>query len=156
MSNLGHCAHSRNSCALQYLPRESTDINAQVGSSADYAEESPAWSKDVQEATPADGDEDQTLCTERWKAAQSDNVKRMWSIYRETGIFLSACRHGVIWWICDMVTSGELYVHFVHSVTTLTTSSVLNIHSRLSIKCLKCYRTGQGLVTTLVVHSQRR
>ncbi|KAI0245157.1 hypothetical protein BJV78DRAFT_1078764, partial [Lactifluus subvellereus] len=72
-----------------------------VGSSADSAEEPPAWSKDVQEATPADGDEDQTPCTERWKAAQSDSVKRMWSIYRETGIFLSACRHGLIWWICD-------------------------------------------------------
>ncbi|KAI0248965.1 hypothetical protein BJV78DRAFT_1097215, partial [Lactifluus subvellereus] len=34
--------------------------------------------------------------------------KRMWSIYRETGIFLSACRHSLIWWICDMVSSGKL------------------------------------------------
>ncbi|KAH9972566.1 hypothetical protein BGW80DRAFT_1119934, partial [Lactifluus volemus] len=69
--------------------------------------ETPSWSRDVEEATPADGDTDGT-CTERWKAAQSDNLKRMWSIYRETGIFLSACRHGLIWWIVDMIESGEL------------------------------------------------
>jgi Kyakuja-Dileera-Zisupton transposase len=67
-----------------------------------------AWSKDSQEATPADGDGNNSTCTERWKAAQSDNLKRMWAIYRETGIFLSACRHGFIWWIVDMIESGEL------------------------------------------------
>ncbi|KAI0247563.1 hypothetical protein BJV78DRAFT_1133077, partial [Lactifluus subvellereus] len=88
--------------------RGHTDTDVQVNSSADYMEESPAWSKDGQEATPADGDEDQTPCTERWKAVQNDNVKQMWAIYRETGIFLSVCRHGLVWWICDMVSSGEL------------------------------------------------
>ncbi|KAH9952513.1 hypothetical protein BGW80DRAFT_1194853 [Lactifluus volemus] len=67
-----------------------------------------AWSKDSQEATPADGDGNNSTCTERWKVAQSDNLKRMWVIYRETGIFLSACRHGFIWWIVDMIESGEL------------------------------------------------
>lgn len=68
------------------------------------------WSKDEKEATPADGDHELSTCTERWKAAQSDSVKRVWAIYRETGIFISACRHGFIWWICDMVESGELCV----------------------------------------------
>ncbi|KAI0058312.1 hypothetical protein BV25DRAFT_1902184 [Artomyces pyxidatus] len=44
----------------------------------------------------------------RWKAAMSDSHKRVWAIYWETGIFVAACRHGMIWWICDMVESGEL------------------------------------------------
>ncbi|KAA1471648.1 hypothetical protein DENSPDRAFT_880660 [Dentipellis sp. KUC8613] len=71
-------------------------------------EDTLTWSKDVEEATPADGDVHHTTCTERWKAAQRDDLKRMWAIYLETGIFLAACRHGLIWWICDMVESGEL------------------------------------------------
>jgi Kyakuja-Dileera-Zisupton transposase len=69
--------------------------------------EMPPWSRDAKEAMPANGDTDGT-CTECWKAAQSDNLKQMWSIYRETGIFLSACHHGLVWWIVDMIESGEL------------------------------------------------
>jgi hypothetical protein len=48
----------------------------------------------------------------------------MWAIYRETGIFLSACRHGLIWWICNMVSSGELYEHSFTFVQMLTVTSV--------------------------------
>ncbi|KZT01719.1 uncharacterized protein LAESUDRAFT_663270 [Laetiporus sulphureus 93-53] len=32
----------------------------------------------------------------------------MWGIFEETGIFASACHHGFILWICDMMRSGEL------------------------------------------------
>ena len=32
------------------------------------------------------------------------------AIFEETGIYASACRHGFMLWICDMVRSGELYV----------------------------------------------
>ncbi|KAI0247383.1 hypothetical protein BJV78DRAFT_1157258 [Lactifluus subvellereus] len=74
-------------------PRPMWSLKKPVNSGVDYAEESPVWSKDGQEAMPADGDEDQTPCTEQWKATQNDNVKRM---------------HGLVWWICDMVSSGEL------------------------------------------------
>lgn len=49
-------------------------------------------------------------CSKNWKAAASDEKKRMWSIFDETGIFVSACRHGFILWYADMVRSGELYV----------------------------------------------
>ncbi|KAI0059962.1 hypothetical protein BV25DRAFT_1918089 [Artomyces pyxidatus] len=72
------------------------------------SEDQAPWANDDRQATAADGDEHDTTCTDRWKAAMSDSLKRMWAIYRETGIFLSACRHGMIWWICDMVESGEL------------------------------------------------
>jgi hypothetical protein len=40
-----------------------------------------------------------------WKAA---GEKGTWGIFKESGIFASACRHGFILWIVDMVRSGEL------------------------------------------------
>ena len=60
---------------------------------------------------PTDGAGDPTNhCVTNWKAAADDEKKRTWAIYDETGIYASACRHGLILWICDMVRSGELYV----------------------------------------------
>ena len=47
-------------------------------------------------------------CVKNWKAAAADEKKRTWAIFDETGIYASACRHGLILWICDMVRSGEL------------------------------------------------
>ncbi|KJA22422.1 hypothetical protein HYPSUDRAFT_124967, partial [Hypholoma sublateritium FD-334 SS-4] len=47
-------------------------------------------------------------CAVRWKAAASDEKKKMWSIFMESGLFASACRHGMILWIADLIQSGEL------------------------------------------------
>lgn len=47
-------------------------------------------------------------CTDNWKSAAAENKKRMWGIFRETGLFASACRHGFILWLIDMIQSGEL------------------------------------------------
>ncbi|KJA13225.1 hypothetical protein HYPSUDRAFT_123579, partial [Hypholoma sublateritium FD-334 SS-4] len=47
-------------------------------------------------------------CAVRWKAAASDEKKKMWSIFHESGLFASACRHGMILWIADLIRSGEL------------------------------------------------
>lgn len=59
-----------------------------------------------------DKDDDATLasCADNWKAARSDSKKRMWGIFRENGIFASACRHSLVLWIADMMCSGEQYV----------------------------------------------
>lgn len=59
---------------------------------------------------PTDGDNSAqpSLCASNWKAAASDDKKKMWAIFSESGIFASACRHGFILWIADMVRSGEL------------------------------------------------
>ncbi|KAA1473373.1 hypothetical protein DENSPDRAFT_765398, partial [Dentipellis sp. KUC8613] len=65
----------------------------------------PKWGPDEDQVAAADGE---TACADRWKAAMNDALKRMWAIYRETGIFASACRHHLLWWICDMIESGEL------------------------------------------------
>lgn len=47
-------------------------------------------------------------CVTNWKAAKSEDAKKSWAIYEETGIFASACRHGLLLWIIDMYKSGEL------------------------------------------------
>jgi len=49
-------------------------------------------------------------CADNWKASQANELRRMWNIYEETGIFAAACRHGLILWLVDMVRSGELLV----------------------------------------------
>lgn len=97
-------------------------------SDSDYyipAEEVDGWARETRSTLPADvggdgsdsdgdgvgegGDKEVNPgpCANNWKAAQSDSKKRMWGIFAETGLFASACRHGLILWVADMVRSGE-------------------------------------------------
>lgn len=84
------------------------------GSEEEEEEEDNTLNPDSQAAgDPTDGVEGTTQagidqCVKNWKAAASDEKKRTWAIYDETGIYASACRHGFVLWICDMVCSGEL------------------------------------------------
>ncbi|KDN41112.1 hypothetical protein RSAG8_07666, partial [Rhizoctonia solani AG-8 WAC10335] len=52
---------------------------------------------------------DPSECEKRWKNAKVDNNpdRKTRSIFDETGIFISACRHSFILTICDMIQSGE-------------------------------------------------
>ena len=56
------------------------------------------------------GDPELENCTSNWKAVVSMEKKRMWGVFDETGIFASACPHGFVLWLADMVQSGEQYV----------------------------------------------
>lgn len=47
-------------------------------------------------------------CAERWKANADDSKKGMFDCFEETGIGVSLCRHGILYFIVDMVCSGEL------------------------------------------------
>ena len=101
-------------------------------SNSDYyipAEEVDEWARETRSALPAGADSDNDdsdggndgdtaeqgdntgvdpgPCANNWKAAQSDSKKRMWGVFAETGLFASACRHGFILWIADMIRSGE-------------------------------------------------
>ena len=67
----------------------------------------------TEEGDPTDGARDAPRrgvdqCVKNWKAAASEEKKRSWAIFDENGIYASACRHGMILWLCDMVRSGEL------------------------------------------------
>ncbi|KAJ4463848.1 hypothetical protein C8J55DRAFT_443245 [Lentinula edodes] len=65
---------------------------------------------DEEHGDPTDGTTDGSLaqCTENWKAAATDQHKKMWSIFQESGYFVSTCRHGFVLWVVDMIRSGEL------------------------------------------------
>jgi hypothetical protein len=96
-----------------YIPSEEVDQWAGEVRSGSSREE------DLEEGTSDDGEEqdhvdgessDQGPCANNWKAAQSDSKKRMWGVFAETGLFASACRHGLFLWVADMIRSGEQYV----------------------------------------------
>lgn len=55
--------------------------------------------------SPADVSE--STCTDNWKTANtiSDNTVK---VFEQTGIFISACRHGMIQTLVEMRRSGEL------------------------------------------------
>lgn len=55
---------------------------------------------------------DQPLtCTDNWQAANSaSGSENTVHVFEQTGIFLSACCHGIIQTLTEMRRSGELYV----------------------------------------------
>jgi hypothetical protein len=66
---------------------------------------------DENDGDPTDGTPDSinpAPCADNWKAAAAEERKRMWAIFEESGVFASACRHGFVLWIADMVRCGEL------------------------------------------------
>lgn len=104
-----------------YLPRDFVDRFAKgdtlekappVGlSTDDFPDDPPPL--DTAEEDPTAGvnltdNNGLETCVRNWKAAAADEKKRTWNIFDETGIFASACRHGFILWIADMIQSGEL------------------------------------------------
>lgn len=50
-------------------------------------------------------------CTDNWKAANTI-AENTTNIFEQTGVFVSACRHGIIQTLVEMRRSGELYVQF--------------------------------------------
>ncbi|KAJ3726723.1 hypothetical protein C8R42DRAFT_694341 [Lentinula raphanica] len=94
-------ANEVKSCPSEWIPDDN-------GEGEDLWEDE---SNITQNGDPTDGaaeGEGIKQCTDNWKAAASDNQKRMWNIFDEMGVFVSACRHDFILWICDMIHSGEL------------------------------------------------
>ena len=49
-------------------------------------------------------------CASNWKAAVLMEKKRMWGVFDEAGVFASACPHGFVLWLADMVQSREQWV----------------------------------------------
>jgi hypothetical protein len=96
-----------------FLPRDFVDQFAEdIPTEEQPVPEGASQDADVPSSETLDDSSDQDKtgvpCANHWKAAATDDKKRMWAIFDETGIFASACRHGLILWIADMVRSGEL------------------------------------------------
>ncbi|KAF9496265.1 hypothetical protein BDN71DRAFT_1505959 [Pleurotus eryngii] len=94
-----------------FLSHEYVDTFAsevQGRSAADVPQPPPSNSTATPETDDTTSCDVLSPCANNWKAAATDNKKRMWDIFEETGIFACACRHGMIVWLADMVRSGEL------------------------------------------------
>ncbi|KAG1849410.1 hypothetical protein F4604DRAFT_1687444 [Suillus subluteus] len=65
---------------------------------------------------------DNSACTENWKTANTVSENTV-SIFDQTGIFISACRHGIVQTLVEMRKSGELAKYAL-----ATTSKVLDVY----------------------------
>ena len=95
-----------------YVERFANEVKARHTAAATQSRTAGTTNTDTSEGDPTDGapsiDDIIKVCVKNWKAASDDDKKRMWSAFDESGIFASACRHGLLLWIIDMVRSGEL------------------------------------------------
>ncbi|KAG6886252.1 hypothetical protein C0995_008700, partial [Termitomyces sp. Mi166 len=91
---------------LRGIAMSSYEVKAQPSANA---EEDEGREMETVEGDPTDGETSPGLstCTNNWKAVAKEENKKMWAIFAESGIFASACHHGFILWICDMIMSGE-------------------------------------------------
>jgi hypothetical protein len=65
---------------------------------------------DVQRRTTSTVDSTiSSACTENWTAAKAVDDDKI-TVFDQTGIFLLACRHGLVECVAEMKRSGELYV----------------------------------------------
>ena len=121
--------------------------DSQVVPVSDTGEGDPTDGLDVTKSNNAD------QCVKNWKAAASDEKKRSWAVFDETGIYASVCRHHTILWICDMVRSGELYTSLsLCKMSYLPPSCVVPSIPWLSLqKHWKCLRNGLQMAETLTV-----
>jgi len=60
------------------------------------------WEDDLSETDPT------RICIECWRNASPQERKKMYQMFDECGIFLCACRHGIVLLMCSMIRSGEL------------------------------------------------
>ncbi|KAI0700240.1 hypothetical protein C8T65DRAFT_709710 [Cerioporus squamosus] len=90
--------------ANEVKPRQSQP-HVEVPDSVDQDPDSDL--EEPTEGDPTDG-APVSACASNWKAAASDEKKRMWAIFEETGVFAAACRHGFVLWLIDQIRSGEL------------------------------------------------
>ncbi|KAG0702088.1 hypothetical protein DFH29DRAFT_982445 [Suillus ampliporus] len=66
-----------------------------------------------------DSNEPVNVCVDRWRNAAPEARKRMFSVFRKSGIFVAVCRHGFLLSICDMVRSGELMKYPLATINKL-------------------------------------
>ncbi|KAI0059807.1 hypothetical protein BV25DRAFT_1808428 [Artomyces pyxidatus] len=86
----------------------------QVDKFADEVKARPARSgkkakagDDPDEGLPISGNK--TKCTENWRTENANNMgKGVTEVFDQTGVFLCACRHGVVEVVEEMIRSGEL------------------------------------------------
>jgi len=66
-----------------------------------------AKSAAVQSQAKSDPGNNNAPCTDNWKTAKTVNEDTV-KVFDQTGIFICACRHGLVESFCEMYRSGEL------------------------------------------------
>ncbi|KAG2159181.1 uncharacterized protein EDB93DRAFT_1237893 [Suillus bovinus] len=79
--------------------------------------------------------EPSNVCVDRWCNAAPESCKKMFIIFKKSGIFITICRHGFLLTICDMVRSGELMKYPIASLKKLMDVFGPNILYGYDIKC---------------------
>ncbi|KAH9910179.1 uncharacterized protein BXZ73DRAFT_59083 [Epithele typhae] len=125
--------------ARQAQPKPTADLGEDGDDDIthDPAESAPAREPVATEGDPTDGEPGApSPCATNWKAAAADEKKKAWGGFDETGIFASACRHGRILWIADMIQSGELAKYGIAMVDKINTELPGNILLGYDIGCV--------------------
>ncbi|KAG2755649.1 hypothetical protein P692DRAFT_201836751 [Suillus brevipes Sb2] len=63
----------------------------------------------IDEHNSNDSAEPPSVCVDCWCNAAPQSCKKMFAIFKQSGIFVTVCRHGFLLTIYDMVRSGDLY-----------------------------------------------
>ena len=80
-----------------------------------------SWEGPNNPSDSADGEVVESFCTKNWRSAQEKQSAL--AIYDINGSLPIACRHGFIEAFCEIVHSGELWVHyFTNTINVLITS----------------------------------
>ena len=58
---------------------------------------------------------DDSTCTDNWKATNTTSEHDA-SLFEQTGVFVSACCHGIIQTLVEMRQSGELYIPYLFNL----------------------------------------
>ncbi|KAG1870917.1 hypothetical protein F4604DRAFT_1881226 [Suillus subluteus] len=87
--------------------RQQALLPTEVPDSGQATETNDTW-VDEPDSDDSSSSEPVSVCLDRWHNAAPEARKRMFAVFRKSGIFVSVCRHGILLTICDMVRSGEL------------------------------------------------
>ncbi|KAG1883668.1 hypothetical protein F4604DRAFT_1878921 [Suillus subluteus] len=89
----------------------------------------------IEEPDSADSSEPASICVDQWRNAAPESRKKMFAIFKKSGIFITVCHHGFLVTICDMVWSGELMKYPITSLKKLMDVFGKNILYGYDIKC---------------------
>ncbi|KAH8109879.1 hypothetical protein DFH11DRAFT_1515076 [Phellopilus nigrolimitatus] len=99
------------------------------------ADDVNVFKNEVKRRKPAKAKVKDSPCVDRWSNLAAESNKKMCGIFEETGIFISACRHGIVQQLCDMIRSGELAKYPLALLDRLMESFGDNILQGYDIGC---------------------
>ncbi|KAG1839356.1 hypothetical protein F4604DRAFT_1599710 [Suillus subluteus] len=94
----------------EYVDRfkhEQASLPTEVPDLGQATETNDTW-VDEPDSDDSSSSEPVSVCLDQWRNAAPEVWKRMFAVFRKSGIFVSICCHRILLTICDMMRSGEL------------------------------------------------